>query len=461
MLTLLLASLLGTAGGGVVAVADPVSVVPRRTTEFLDSLGVVIHPGAVDYPADATKVLGYLRRVGLTHVRTNSTVDQSDPGYAKGLSAAKALAAAGIGQDFTIQNAAIAQYTQQQIIDSVDLRLNYLADNGLVDSAESIEPFNEFDQTNPPVAGWSDVLKQQMIYLASQRARLAPAARILGPALVGHNLPNTAHLMSTDPSGGPINAYFDSGSFHSYPLGKAPETTFPTVDPASTTSQFNVQPVYVPWAYTFEDRITNYGYYIAHDKPITMTETGYSNDKSSYVGRIDEVSSGTYIPRVYLDAFRIGIPRTYLYELIDERSLPSKRERAFGLFHANGSPKPAATGLNHLTTLLAGGDAALTPTPLDVSVTSADPATPVNSFLLQKTSGEYWLAVWQPISVYDVSTHLPIARTDVTATVTFTEPHTPEYHKDLRLRADLTVPATPTQSAALTVSPRISLLRIR
>jgi hypothetical protein len=75
---------------------------------------------------------------------------------------------------------------------------------------------------------------------------------------------------------------------------------------------------------------------------------------------VDEESQAKSILLSYFSAAEAGIKRTYVYELLDEKTDPeSKRpEFHYGLFHHDHSPKAAAVAIHNLTTFLtsAGGD---------------------------------------------------------------------------------------------------------
>ena len=55
------------------------------------------------------------------------------------------------------------------------------------------------------------------------------------------------------------------------------------------------------------------------------------------------------------DAAKLGVPQTYLYELLDPwaDATGDNMQRHFGLFDINNKPKIAATALHNLTTILA------------------------------------------------------------------------------------------------------------
>jgi hypothetical protein len=400
-----------------------------------------------------------LRELGIKHVRTNSRVIPGDPGYGRAIKTSILLGKNGYGLHFTALRPMMSDPTEADIEAAIELRLKYIIDNGLTPYTEAVETFNEYDKVYPRVNNWPEALKASMIYLNGQRSRLAPGPRILGPALVGFDLPNTAPLMQTDSAGRPMNTYFDSGNLHSYYIGAKPESVFKDSTPDAMPSPFNTNPSKLTKAINLRQRIRSYAYNISKDKPIMLTETGYNNDPNGlYTGRIDEKSSGTYMPRAYLEAFRIGIQRTFMYELYDEPSAMPQYQRYFGFYRPDGSPKPQAVSVSKLTTLLGGGTD-FAPTALPVRITDLS-ASGVQKVLLQKRPGEWWLAVWRPVSVWDYLKYAPIPRTASPLQLTFAAPQKVEVHKDLSLTADPTTPSTPVTSLKLNVGPDVTLVKI-
>ena len=138
-------------------------------------------------------------------------------------------------------------------------------------------------------------------------------------------------------------------------------------------------------------------------RPIYISETGYSN-ATALSGGVSERASGIYVPLVFCEGFRQGYARTYLYEFIDGYPDPSGTnwERHFGLLRNNGTPKPAYTALKNTIYLLNEWGASFSPQPLSVTIGSA-PST-VHYMLLQRSTGVYFLAVWNDVSVYNTST---------------------------------------------------------
>ena len=82
---------------------------------------------------------------------------------------------------------------------------------------------------------------------------------------------------------------------------------------------------------------------------VWLTETGAST--SGNYAR-DGVSQAKYIANQMFDYFAAGGRRMFLYNLLDSSDASDDAEANFGLFHHNGSPKPAALMLEALKDLL-------------------------------------------------------------------------------------------------------------
>ncbi len=85
-------------------------------------------------------------------------------------------------------------------------------------------------------------------------------------------------------------------------------------------------------------------------RPMAATETGYP----TWADGVSEDVQARYIPRLLAEYFRLGIHRTYLYELADDRPDPGGQtmDDHFGLLRNDGTRKPAFTALRSLLTLI-------------------------------------------------------------------------------------------------------------
>ena len=123
----------------------------------------------------------------------------------------------------------------------------------------------------------------------------------------------------------------------------------------------------------------------------------------------DQATVAKYDLEFLLDAYKAGVSRTYLFELIDEYTDPNGTDRLnhYGLFNADGTPKLAATAIHNFMSLLDDAGAArdaFTPGSLSYSL-SGMPASGVNTddgswvsggndLLMQRSDGTFVLALW-------------------------------------------------------------------
>ena len=116
-----------------------------------------------------------------------------------------------------------------------------------------------------------------------------------------------------------------------------------------------------------------------------ITEAGYDTKN------VSPFAQAILTVNLYLAAFQQGFDKTYVYELYDEW-------QTYGLFKNVSTPKPAATAIHNLTTLLTDAGTVTTPGTLAYAIPNL-PAT-AHTLLLQKSSGAFELIVWNEVPVY-------------------------------------------------------------
>lgn len=117
--------------------------------------------------------------------------------------------------------------------------------------------------------------------------------------------------------------------------------------------------------------------------PVVTTETGWPTQGT---GAISEEQQGKLYLDVFAAQFKRGFRYTFIYQMIDNQP-----DVGLGIFHADSTPKLAATYIHNFTTILA-DQSNFTAGTLDYFI-PFEPAT-VHDLLLQKSNGNFYLIVW-------------------------------------------------------------------
>src|SRR5215207_3144330 len=156
------------------------------------------------------------------------------------------------------------------------------------------------------------------------------------------------------------------------------------------------------------------------DAPIWASETGYHTaiNETGTHEPVSETADGKYMSQLFFAFQRTGYEKVYKYELIDEfDNLDLDDDQShFGLLRYDLSQKPSYVALNRVMDLLYDGSQANL-TPLDHTV--ANTPTTFRSYLLQKSDGSHWLAMWNDVSIWDETTAVDLNPADVTVTLNF------------------------------------------
>jgi hypothetical protein len=167
---------------------------------------------------------------------------------------------------------------------------------------------------------------------------------------------------------------------------------------------------------------------ITPGKPIMSSEGGYQmGDGDGYKGGweddlsapFDEGVHGRYLLRYLLEQYRLGYVRSFVYELIDSD------EAKWGLFRADGTPRPAAAGIKAMIELLSDGTwnssserwtaPTFTVGSLDYTLSKLPPT--VHSVLFQKSNGMFFLILWNDVSNWNPKTGKPLTTATISVTL--------------------------------------------
>jgi len=220
-------------------------------------------------------------------------------------------------------------------------------------------------------------------------------------------------------------------------------------------------------------------FYIPYSRDLTghdslwTTEMGYHNN-TSYLRDgeqqgVSQRASAIYLPMAFLSGFNHGVMRTFSYELVDEfKDRLHSGEGDYGILNYDLTPKPAYTALKNLISLVQEpGHENFQPGSLTVTF-SGEPST-MRYTLLQKSTGTYYLALWNDISVYEIATqktackdlypsNSPITLTFLTEN-TFTV-YAPNDSTGVNPTTKYTISASP-NSIMLNLPPHVLLLEIQ
>jgi hypothetical protein len=377
---LLSIAIAGCGGGGGALPATPpvISTEPQQgpetplaASDFDDSIGVNLHMTYVTSPynTDFDKWSPILITSGIKHIR--DAICPYALAWCQGVESVRIdrLADAGIQTDFLTSMSRPFSLVQ-----------SYVATMGVAPAAEAFEGPNECD-VNPDCGAWqsTETAWQQQLYTLA-----APGVTIVGPSMTSQQ--GYASL-------GNLSAYLDAGNIHDYVGTDPPES------PIGATN-------HLAWA-----AATSGG------KPVWCTEFNYSTDPTYANNGVPQVVQERYLPRLLFEHLRLGIRRTYIYQLFD---FDTDGGAYMGLLNADYTPKPAWTRLLQL--LQTFHDDGTSPrTPLTYAL-DGDTTRSLDHVLFQRSDGTYLLVVWLAQRVYDAGTHSVL--TPSTETVRITLPVT-------------------------------------
>lgn len=359
----------------------------RSAYDFVNSVGVNTHLNYFDrLYGNFPLVQRELASSGIKHLRDGVHLQNADYNamlYGRWIQLAKL----GIRFDAVVDpRSNLGPITPQLLQHAYDL------------SGHSIELFegpNELDVSG--MNNWTGVARDFEETLSRAVKAMPDGSRVqmIGPSMA---------FAANGPKVGDLSHHIDFGNLHSYPAGKMPSAVFP--------EQLDLAK------------------YLSGGDAIIMTESGYHNALNDHHDQpaVSETAAAKYIPRLFLENFAHKIPRTYLYEFLDEAPDAGLKDNQlhWGLLRADGTEKPAFTALKNLLAEL--NDTAEPARPRQLAWSLGNSDHEVHHLLLQKSNGEFDLIFWQEVPSYDtrqqtdlhlqpVSTTLTLARKAQSVTV--------------------------------------------
>lgn len=329
----------------------------RAAGQFADSIGINVHLSyrTTGY-GNVRRVAALLEQLGVRHLRDGVTLGQTDVCRDD-----RALAAAGFRFTYITQaNPTPAQLTSWA--------------SCVGPATEAFEGLNEYDISHPASdTNWAATVRssQQDLYRSVKGTPKLAALTVVGPSLTSEAAFRTV---------GDLSPELDAGNMHDYFANHEPETGGWGLGGYGSIA-YNIRVARA----------------VDPAKPIESTETGYGTDRAERT--VDDAAQATYLPRLLLQHFADGVPRTFGYELLDEGGAPFDH---YGIVGGDLSPKPAYTALASLIAHVRDTtDGFSTGT---LRYTLDGDGTDVHHVLLQKRDGRFMLALWIAASSYDPAT---------------------------------------------------------
>ena len=199
----------------------------------------------------------------------------------------------------------------------------------------------------------------------------------------------------------------DLGNFHPYPFGG---NSFSLPFPYDTISRYY-------WTGNFPStNLDEFPYAFSvygppfKPRPMAATETGYSTWRNG----VSEQVQAKYIPRLFAEYCRLGIRRTYLYELADNMPDPTgeNMEDHFGLVRNDLTIKPAYSALQSLLMLLSPRGPVQTTVHPSIRLLAHLPigfnrASYVHSLIIQISARKVILLLWHEVADSDNASSPP------------------------------------------------------
>jgi hypothetical protein len=367
-------------------VSASLAFVPNRETarsayEFTNSIGVNTHINYFDTTyGDFPLLERELKAIGILHLRDGIHLQNS--GYNEALYARWIqLGKLGIRFDAVLDPRNNLPPLTAAVLENV----NALAG----DTIEAFEGPNEFDVSN--ITDWPSVDRdyQKRIFASVKSSSSGAHINVIGPSMAFAR--HGAEL-------GDIDDRADAINLHPYPAGKMPSAIFP--------EQIALAKI------------------MSSSKQIIFTETGYHNALNDHRDQpaVSEAAAAKYIPRLFLEDFARGVPRTYLYEFMDEKPNAGLNDNQlhWGLIRADGSEKPAFSALKNLLEELHDSNKPSHLEQLSWSLNTSDPQ--IHHLLLQKSNGVLDLVLWQEVPSYDPTRQTDLDKPKLSAVLELDQP---------------------------------------
>lgn len=162
---------------------------------------------------------------------------------------------------------------------------------------------------------------------------------------------------------------------------------------------------------------------ISPNLPMMATESGFATMPVAGSDGVDNLVQAKYELNILFDDWKLGIQKTYLYELVDQLSDPGNTniQNHFGMFNNDWTPKPIATAIHDLHILMNDpGTPVGTAGTLPYTLTGM-PST-ASSLLFEKSDGTFDLVVWNDVRAWSATSPTEVNAPNVPVTLNVSVP---------------------------------------
>jgi hypothetical protein len=329
---------------------------------FVDSIGMNAHFDSPSYYQNKPAVSALVSGLGVRHYRVSAAAMLNGGSYASTLNTM--YASQGIKfdvlSDFSVTAAQVIQAVQMLPAGSV----------------EEIEGPNESDAPGQssgydPNFATDIPVYMQALYSAVKSNPATSQITVLGPSFANP---------SSYAAVGNLSAYVDAGNMHDYFAGFNPGTA----GWGSNGYSFAPSLFYgsIAWNMAAAAQATG-------SKPVYATETGYYT--APITGGVPLNVQAKYVPRLYLEQYRHGVPRSFMYQLIGFDTTTA--EGTLDIVSPSYAPSPAYTALAGLISAFGASSATQTAT-RNYNWTLAGQIANVDHLLVYKPDGTLMIPLW-------------------------------------------------------------------
>ena len=362
---------------------------------FLDTTGIGAHWEQSDgvYGHHAAALANLVVRLGLRHVRGYDV--RISPLLASRGITTMAVAGPEVGSADQVADLVIRANRHRHVIDAIEGP----------NEADLFWPLHGYSYHGLGFPLGTSAYQRDLYRTIRSRAELRNVV-VIGPSLGRTYDPNAGNKNPFE--AGSLADFVDFGNFHPYPFGG---NSFSSPFRYDTISRYY-------WTGNFPStNLDEFPYAFSvygppfHPKPMAATETGYPTWRNG----ISEQLQAKYVPRLFAEYCRLGIRRTYLYELADNMPDPtgSNMEDHFGLVRNDLTIKPAYRALQSLLELVSPRgsiDNAVAPPAIRLLAhlpIGFDRASFVHSLIIRVSTSKAVLLLWHEVAGSDTASSPP------------------------------------------------------